>query len=189
MPGEPKMRSKESVIKFKKFYNLEKYLLDEVRTNFNQRHYLEVDEFFCIVIWKANRSKSKVKKRLQRIHPNINSAVKEITSTLYRRDNPRDKLQYLISQCGFRLPTASAILTILYPENFTVYDVRVCDMLDGFRNLINRTNFDRLWAEYQEFKKQVILAVPEEANLREKDRALWGKSFHDDLTKFLSAAS
>ena len=29
-----------------------------------------------------------------------------------------------------RLPTASAVLTVLYPEDFTVYDQRVCKMLD-----------------------------------------------------------
>ena len=28
---------------------------------------------------------------------------------------------------------ASALLTLLYPDEFTVYDYRVCEMLDGFR--------------------------------------------------------
>jgi hypothetical protein len=33
---------------------------------------------------------------------------------------------------------ASAILTVLYPESCTVYDVRVCDVLGDFRYCIKR---------------------------------------------------
>jgi len=45
-----------------KYYHSES-LLDDIRNNFN-RGFLTPEEFFCIVIWKANRSKSKIKKKL-----------------------------------------------------------------------------------------------------------------------------
>ena len=44
----------------RKFYNLENYLFEEVSKRFSEHGYLEVFDFFCIVIWKANRSKSKI---------------------------------------------------------------------------------------------------------------------------------
>ena len=171
---------------YKKFYNLEKYLLEEVRDNFKKRGYLNADEFFCIVIWKANRSKTKIKARLERFDKDLYTAVRKITAELFKKGNPKERLGYLMS-CGFRLPTASAILTVLYPDEFTVYDVRVCDMLKNFHKLKNKIKFDKIWEGYEEFKEAVAAAVPEEVNLRDKDRYLWGKSFCEGLKKFLES--
>ena len=77
---------------------------------------------------------------------------------------------------------ASAILTVLYPEEFTVYDVRVCDSLGDCHKLSNVTDFEKLWHGYVEFKSKVSQAVPDELSLRDKDRYLWGKSFHEQLS-------
>lgn len=46
---------------------------------------------------------------------------------------------------GFRLPMASAIATVLYPNDFTVYDIRVCEMLGDFHGLTYIIKYDRLW--------------------------------------------
>ena len=173
------------MLDYKKYYNLEQYLLEEVRNNFKKRGYLTAEEFFCIVIWKANRSETKIKNRLKRFDRDLNKAIRTITSELYNKGTQRERLKYLMSQCGFRLPMASAILTMLYPEDFTVYDVRVCDMLNNFHKLQNKTKFDRIWEGYEEFKKAVTNTVPGEVTLRDKDRYLWGKSFCKDLNDFL----
>lgn len=171
---------------YKKLYNLERYLLEDVKDNFNKREYLTADEFFCIIIWKANRSKTKIKARLKKIDKNLQKVVRKITSDLFNKKTHKEKLSYLMSpECGFRLPMASAILTILYPSEFTVYDIRVCNMLKNFHKLQNKTNSDKIWEGYQKFKAAVINAVPNEANLRDKDRYLWAKSFCEDLNKFL----
>lgn len=170
---------------YKKYYYLEQYLFEDVKDNFKKRGYLTAGEFFCIIIWKANRSKTKIKKRVKRFDRDLDKAIRKITSELYNKGNQKERLKYLMSQCGFRLPMASAILTVLYPEDFTVYDVRVCDMLKDFYRLQNKTNFDKIWEGYQVFKNAVTNVVPEEASLRDKDRCLWGKSFYKDLNKFL----
>jgi len=96
-------------------------------------------------------------------------------------------MKILVSDWGFRLPMASAILTVLYPNAFTIYDVRVCDVLGNFRNAQYRTHFDALWSEYEEYVKAVRRAVKAKHNLRDKDRWLWGKSFCDQLQKQISA--
>ena len=43
---------------YKKYYNLERYLFDEVGPKFRNGGGLSTEDFFCIVIWKANRSKT-----------------------------------------------------------------------------------------------------------------------------------
>ena len=127
---------------FLRLYHLEAYLFGEVAKRFQKEGTLSAFDFFCIVIWKANRAKSRVATRLVSRH---NSSLEASVDALLRQvsaapDN-RGRLGVLIEQWGFRLPMASAILTVLYPEDFTVYDVRVCDLIarvggDGFAVLL-----------------------------------------------------
>jgi hypothetical protein len=95
-------------------------------------------------------------------------------------------MKVLVADWGFRLPMASAILTVLYPQAFTVYDVRVCDVLGNFRNTQYRTNFETLWSEYQDYVEAVRTSVEESYDLRDQDRWLWGKSFFEQLKEDLS---
>ena len=75
-------------------------------------------------------------------------------------DGPRSRLAVLIQGWGFLLPMASAILTVLYPHEFTVYDVRVCDVLGDFHDAQNKTKFGPLWDRYVGFIAAVRGAVP-----------------------------
>lgn len=81
----------------------------------------------------------------------------------------------------FPLPMSSAILTVLYPKEFTVYDKRVCNELGGFHKLKNLINFEAIWEGYQEFRRKVEESAPGDLTLRDKDRYLWGKSFYKQL--------
>lgn len=57
---------------------------------------------------------------------------------------------------------ASAILTILYPEDFTIYDVRVCDVLGDFHNINNKASFENQWFSYTQFLaavKNLVLKI------------------------------
>jgi hypothetical protein len=76
----------------------------------------------------------------------------------------------LVADWGFRLPRAPAILTVLYPTVFTVYDVRVCDVLGNVRHMQYRTNFEALWAEYQTYVAAARHAPTEKDDLRDQDR-------------------
>jgi len=49
---------------FRRYYDLEPCIFGEVQVRFEQEGYLLAFDFFCIVIWKANRAKSKIAKRL-----------------------------------------------------------------------------------------------------------------------------
>ena len=67
-------------IDYAKYAELENYLFGEVARNFHKRGYLTLEEFFCIVIWKANRSKTKIKKLLLKKGNDLCKTIKEITS-------------------------------------------------------------------------------------------------------------
>lgn len=169
-------------IDYLKLYDLETYLFEKVSRRFSDLGYLTAFDFFCIVIWKANRSKSIIAKRLlAQEYPNLDDAVVALTKSLANAVDDKARMKALIEDWGFRLPMASAILTVLYPDSFTVYDWRVCEAIGGFFNLHNKTNFDSLWNDYEAFVAAVNKAEPSEYSLRDKDRWLWGKSFCQQL--------
>jgi hypothetical protein len=171
-------------IDYRKFYDLENYLFEEVSKHFSELGCLKAFDFFCIVIWKANRSKSKIAKRLlSKGHPDLNTAVIALTKSLANAEGNKARMKILIEDWGFLLPMASAILTVLYPTSFTIYDFRVCEVLGGFHNLVNKTNFDSLWNGYESFIAAVNKVGPSEYSLRDKDRWSWGKSFSQQLEK------
>jgi len=80
---------------------------------------------------------------------------------------------------------ASAILSVFYKEEFSIYDVRVCDMLEqkyatrNYHNIKNWT-FERLWKGYEEYLQR-IKELSGKTSYREADKYLWGKSFYEQL--------
>ena len=169
---------------FEKFADLERYLFEEVSPRFESTRRISAFDFFCIVIWKANRAKSRIAARLlapAHGHEDLDCAVSALCADLTKASCPRDRLQALLVKWKFLLPMASAILTVLYPTEFTVFDVRVCEMLGDFSYLKNRTRFDGVWEDYSAYVARVRSEAPHLSLLRDKDRYLWGKSFAQDL--------
>ncbi len=165
------------------YYYLEEYLFDQVSSRFETDQTVSVFDFFCIVIWKANRAKSKVAERLRkRSDGDLDKAVGMLVSEIAGANSKRDRLSVMLEKWGFRLPMASAILTVLYPDEFTVYDVRVCDILGDFHDAQNK-KFDKLWDRYTAYIDRVRASVPSKRKLRDKDRYLWGESFATQLDR------
>lgn len=166
-----------------KLYDLEGYLFDTVRQRFHKQGFLSAFDFFCIVIWKANRAKSKIAQRLlaRSASKSLDIPIKELTSGLYQRVTGKDRFLYLIFDWGFYLPMASAIMTVLYPDELTVYDTRVCGLLNDFYTIGNTRKPEKLWKGYEEYREAVIRATPEGLSLRNRDRFLWAKSFAQQL--------
>ncbi len=136
---------------------------------------------FCIVIWKANRAKSKIAKRLLEHEGvvNLEDGTRKLTGEIAKKDSPEARLNVLMEEWGFLLPMASAVMTVLYPDEFTVYDYRVREQV-GCRDL-STLDGKKLWSEYEAFKRRVEENAPSDLCLRDKDRFLSGKSFHDQL--------
>ena len=82
---------------------------------------------------------------------------------------------------------ATAILTVLYPDHFTVYDTRVCNQLGRFSNLGSRS-IATIWEGYEEFRQAVQeeavrRGAPESLGLRDMDRWLWTLDVVDQLRR------
>jgi hypothetical protein len=166
----------ENATDFLQIYNLEKYLLDSVGSRFRATGRIEPIDFFMMIIWKSNRAKTRIRDKLKtRANGNFSEAVCKIAYGLSRAKDPKERLGVMMRRWGLRLPMASAILTILYPDDFTVYDIRVCGAL-GIKYK-NMTFSDRCWEEYESYKALVLDKTPPELVLRDKDRYLFGKSF------------
>lgn len=164
------------------FADLERYLLETVRQRFLKDGQLSVFDFFCIVIWKANRAKSKIaKKLLAQGHGSLEEAIHRLTGDLAKAKTDEQRLKCLLEDWHLRLPMASAILAVLYPDKFTVYDVRVTEVLGRFKHLAEVKPFSKLWAGYGKFLKAVEAATPGATTWRERDHRLWGESFARQL--------
>ena len=165
-----------------KYYDLEGYLFNDVNAAFNARGYLTPEEFFSIVIWKAERAKTRIKKRLLGKGSDLAEVVKNVTEDIKAAPSDESRLRVLLETWGFLLPTATAILTVLYPERFTVYDVRAREQL-AIKDFAGRKNEIKQY--FEEFLPKVV-AITEAETLRDKDRYLWGKSSYESLREFLS---
>jgi hypothetical protein len=108
--------------------------------------------------------------------------VENLTVTLAREQDRKERMRLLISDWGFNLPMASAILTVLFGNDYTVYDYRVCDQVGGFQDTQTKTDFEKMWSEYEKYIAAVD-RVGQGSNRRDKDRWLWGKSFSEQLEK------
>jgi len=117
-------------IDYLQFYDDERYLLG-VGDHFRKTGKLEAADLYMLFAWKANRAKNYHKNRLKKraCSGSFAGAVSEIAVTLHSTPGQKERHQLLMGKWGFALPTATAILTILYPNEFTVYDYRVCGVL------------------------------------------------------------
>lgn len=171
---------------FERQYDEESYLFDVVGPRFRRDGSLGAYDLFFIVRWKANRAITKVAKSLLAVgKTDLETIARTLTRQVAEATTSRERFMVVSDRWRMRLPMASAILTVMYPEDFTVYDVRACAMLGGFGTLAMRTNVESRWSGYLEFKDAVEHRAPAHLSLRDKDRHLWALSRHRGLEAML----
>ena len=167
--------------KYLKEYELEKQLFGEINRNFKKNKTLSDEEFFKIIIWKSNRVKGKVLEGIKK----SNKSVKQIMRNVYHVKTPDEKIEILTKIKGIGLPIASAILTVCYPNKFTILDYRVWDILLKDKK-VKAKNPPKTISEYLDYVDICKnYAKKLKLSLRDFDRTMWGRSFYEDLKKFL----
>jgi hypothetical protein len=112
----------------------------------------------------------------------INKAVQNAAEP----ENKIVALKTLASVPGIRLATATAILTVCYPNEFTIIDRRVLAQL----KLYPATTDGRTAEEYLEryLPAVKVYAKTWNCSLREADRALWGLSVSERMEQVIRNA-
>jgi len=169
-----------------RYFDRERYLFEYVHGRFEKDRSLGAFDFFSIVIWKANRAKSKIARKLlatkHKSKRDLNARCRVLTRAIHAAPDHKKRLQILIKDWDFALPMASAILAVCYPDDFALYDYRVRDQIKTFPELTTK-NIDKLWDGYQEYIASVCRLTPGQKKLRDKDRFLYGKSNAMQLRK------
>ncbi len=146
-------------------------------------------DVLLILKWKLGRVKvSNYKTILDKNMVKINEAVREAGIT----GREIDALKALEAIPGIGLAVATAILTVCYPDKFTIIDERVLGMLDLLPSAPKSKNRystdDWTAAEYfNKFLPEVRKRSQEwSCTLRDADRALWGLSVNKDIEETIA---
>ena len=179
----------KDTLDYHKRYDEERYLFGVVGPRFREQGWLNAYDLMSIVRWKANRAITTIARSLVRTSgSDLQSAARALTRDIHRAESDKERFFVVSGKWKFRLPMASAVLTVLLPNRFTVYDVRACNILGGFTDIAQRTNLERRWEGYLEFKSAVERYAPGGLSLRDKDRYIWALSRHNSLCEFLTKA-
>ena len=159
------------------YYDIEKYLFSTVYERFHRDGHIAAFDFFSIVGWKSDRPKRMIREALRERCQDLDHAVKSLTGDIHKATEHENRLKMLLDVRGIGLPMATAILAVLYPDHFTVYDTRVCNQLGRFSNLGSRS-IATIWEGYEEFRQAVReeavrRGAPDSFGLRDMDRWLW----------------
>ena len=168
-------------MEYQKFTRLGEYLINEVGPLYRRTGKIDPVDLFLIFIWKANRAKTKMRDKLKRnpqAKGSFRKATDQIAVALQNTNDKQEKLAILMRDWKFQLPMASAVLTILYPNDFTIYDTLVCKEV-GLAYQPNQRFSERCWNNYQHYKELVCKHAPPKLSLREKDRYLRGRSIRE----------
>jgi len=176
--------------KYKRYYPtfLERYLFEEVSVRFRKEtpKYLTFEEFMVIVIWKRPASKTKVVNGLIDSKLSIDRATRKINFS----GEPEEMLKELKSVNGIGISIASAIMTVCYPENYTILDYRAFNSLMRLSYWPNAKRNEKIkeskqintlgvYLEYVDVCKKVM-ENNKPLTLRQIDQCLWGMDFDED---------
>lgn len=157
------------------YYSPETLLFPALAQSFADTGDLDPETLYLILDWKAPRARTRQCRRLARIAGSFDAAANGIAADLSAAGEPERQLGLLLTKWRFLLPTASAILAVVYPDTFTIYDIRVCNALGDFHQPGGMKWSAKAWGEYQRFIAAVRRAAPEGLSLRDCDRWLWGR--------------
>lgn len=159
-------------------YGVEGYLFEDVSRRFAQTGTLPPYDFFAIVIWKSNRTKTKIADGLTSTGKSVEALMREVSEA----SEPEIKVSALLQVPGIGLAMASAILTVCYPEEFTVLDYRAWNTLCSSDVPGLPSQYPVTTAEYLQYCLACKnLAQRVGLSLRDLDRALWTRSWENGL--------
>ena len=156
-------------------YNWEKEIFPKISKNFRKKGELTKEEFLRILLFKAERGKTKFKENLLSKAKEVSCGLKKI-GELKEEKEIKQEIKKLCKIKGIGVPIASALLAACYPAKFTIIDRRVCE--EVFHKRPSTISVKTYLCYNRECCKRA-----ERANLtlRELDRCYWGRNYYSKL--------
>jgi thermostable 8-oxoguanine DNA glycosylase len=156
----------KNINKYLQLYDKEKYIFDIIGKRARDRGCLDFNDLYKICMWKSrNRQKKEILK-------NRKLQVERITRFAFKQINEKSKIDWLLHLKGVGIPTASAILTAVYPNKYAIIDIRCIEMLRsiGLKSVGKTVTFNN-WYTYL----KVIRKIAKSNNItpREVDMILF----------------
>lgn len=155
--------------KYLALYNQEDYLFNFLGPQIRKRGYLTFEEFYKICMWKSVRPKQRYLKNKE--------TIQAITTEAFLEKDELKKMEKLCTLKGVAIPTASAILTIVYPDRYAIIDIRCLEMLQELKFPLKKIMSLNNWFKYLAIARELA----DENNLtpRQIDKVLF--SMHREL--------
>jgi len=154
-------------------YWLETYLFSDVHKKFERGEGISEFDFYCIVYWKRNASKTNIQKGLAK----LGKTPAELLDEVRRTEEIEAKFEVLTEVSGIGVAIASAILAVCYPEKYTVVDGYVFNMLKDWGLLSDGSLNVEGYLEYNALC--LGLSRTWRRSLRDVDRVLWAKAWKE----------
>jgi thermostable 8-oxoguanine DNA glycosylase len=152
------------VKKYIDLYDTESYLFKIIGPKIRERGFLLFSEFYKICMWKSARQKPRYIKN--------KDIIEKISKDAFAKEDEREKMKVLCDNLdGVSIPTASAILTIAYPEKYAVIDIRCLETLKKEGCDISKYPSPNTWLKYLEIMR--TWAKENSITPREMDMALF----------------
>ena len=162
----------DGIKRYIELYDTENYLFKVIGPAVRKRGYFLFDEFYKICMWKSARQK-------QRYIENKDS-IEKISWAVFEEKDETKKMEFLCKLKGVSIPTASALLSVVYPEKYAVIDIRCLETLKEMDYKIGNYPSAKTWIKY--VKTMRDLAIENAVTPREMDMALFA-IHRDNLDK------
>jgi len=154
----------KNIQKYIELYDTERYLFEVISPKVKKNGYLSFNDFYQICMWKSARPKKR--------YLNNKKSVESTTKRALLETDEGQRIKILCELDGVGIATASAILTIIYPEKYAVIDVRDLEELNKItKNKVGNTVSINTWINY--LTEMRILAKENNVTPREIDKALF----------------
>jgi hypothetical protein len=178
------------------YYDPENRVFPKIAQKAEAGQPLNEQDVLVILKWKTNRLLASYSKTVTR------GTMKEINKAIADASKPTCEIAALNTLVnsnihGIKLAVATAILTVCYPDKFTIIDARVLELLDLFPSRLpknKRTEYDTSHWTPPDYIYEFLPKVREcserwGCSLRNADRALWGLSISKQGEKIIANAN
>ena len=147
--------------------SLEKKIFNQLSPQIAEQGFVSKDQFLEICSWKTTRTHSLVRE-------NSGEDIIEISSQAFSCSHHL-RIKYLTLLKGVAVPTASAILAVWSPSEFTVYDFRVLSAIGKLEHeLLAASPLEVSKMGYLTYLKLACeISEQIKVSLRDLDKCLW----------------